>query len=638
MPAPAITGRCILLALALIPFNIYWIGMTEGVWHGLHFTCLSLPMTAVFYLLVVQLGNLGLRRLRPQLAFTQAELLTLFSMLALSGVLCGHDRLVTLMGVIASPERFASPENRWESLFFPYLPKWLFVWDNEAAYHYYSGGSSYLRYWQYWVRPALGWTTLSLLITFTLLCLNVVMRKRWTEMERLSYPIVQLPLAMTDPDSGFWRNRAMWAGFAIAAGIDVLNGLHFLYPSIPALVYQGDDLEISRWFTQPPWNAIGPTRADFYPFMIGLAFLLPMDIILSTWFFYLFGKMQLVLASATGLRQITPQFPYQEMQAAGAVIAIAVAALWEARHYLRQVWRRAIGLRSTLDDRDEAFSYRAALLGTAVGFVGLCWFGIACGMAPQMVVGYFALFLLIALAVTRLRADSGAPAHALYAVNPHNLIITYLGTAGQSPQTLTALGIFEWFNRFNRAHCMPQQLEALKMAQVVRASQRRMAIGLTLSVVVTLALTFVIFPALMYRNGAALAAELMQTGWDTYGTAGIQGWMQSPKPPDTGGMIASMGGGAFALLLSFLRSRFTGFPLHPMGYALGLGVTVDRWWFALLICTAIKMPLVRYMGVGGFRKAAPFFMGLILGQYTVACLWSLLAIAINQPMYWSWLG
>ena len=84
----------------------------------------------------------------------------------------------------------------------------------------------------------------------------------------------------------------------------------------------------------------------------------------------------------------------------------------------------------------------------------------------------------------------------------------------------------------------------------------------------------------MYRNGAALAAELMWTGWATYGSAGIQGWLQSPRPPDLAGMGAAGGGAAFALLLAVLRNRFTGFPFHPMGYALGMGTTVDRWWFA----------------------------------------------------------
>ncbi len=637
-PGPAITPRCILVGLALVPFNVYWIGMTEGVWHGLHFTCLSLPMAAVLYLLLLQLANRGLRRWRPERAFTQAELLTIFSMLALSGILCGHDRLVTLMGVVAHPRRFATPENRWENLFFPSLPTWLFVWDAEAAYHYYSGGAAYTRYWQHWVRPAIGWTALSLLIVGTLLCLTVLLRKRWTEMERLSYPMIQIPLAMTDPRGGFWRSRTMWCGFALAAGIDLLNGLRYLYPAVPGLTYQGDDLDLWRAATQHPWNAIGPTRADFYPFMIGLAFLLPMDIIFSTWFFYLVGKAQLVLGAATGWRELNPRYPYHNMQAAGAVLAIALVALWEARRYLGEVWRRATGRRSRLDDRDEALSYRAALLGAGLGFAGLCGFAVACGLSPGMAVVYFALFFLIALAVARLRADSGAPAHGLAAVSPHDLLIVYLGTANQDPRAVTTLGIFQWFNRFNRAHPMPQQLESLKIAQVLRIDQRRMALSIALASAATLVLAFAIYPALMYRNGAALAAELMWTGWSTYGTVGIQGWLESPRPPDPTGIAACAGGGAFALLLATLRTRCAGFPFHPMGYALGLGTTVDRWWFALVICTVVKGVIVRYTGVRGFRKAAPFFMGLVLGQYVVACFWSLVAIARNEPMYWSWLG
>ena len=68
-PAPSVTPRCLLIGLALIPLNIYWVGMTEGIWHGLHFTCLSLPMTAVFYLLCLQALNGGLRRWLPDRAF-----------------------------------------------------------------------------------------------------------------------------------------------------------------------------------------------------------------------------------------------------------------------------------------------------------------------------------------------------------------------------------------------------------------------------------------------------------------------------------------------------------------------------------------------------------------------------------------
>src|SRR5437763_15638854 len=88
-PAPTITARCLLIGLALIPLNVYWVGLTEGVWHGLHFTCLSLPMTAVFYLLALQVVNLALRRRQPKRALTQTELLTIFRTLALSVIVFG---------------------------------------------------------------------------------------------------------------------------------------------------------------------------------------------------------------------------------------------------------------------------------------------------------------------------------------------------------------------------------------------------------------------------------------------------------------------------------------------------------------------------------------------------------------------
>jgi hypothetical protein len=33
------------------------------------------------------------------------------------------------------------------------------------------------------------------------------------------------------------------------------------------------------------------------------------------------------------------------------------------------------------------------------------------------------------------------------------------------------------------------------------------------------------------------------------------------------------------------------------------------------------------------RRAIPFFLGLILGDYTIGALWSLLALLLGQPTY-----
>ena len=47
------------------------------------------------------------------------------------------------------------------------------------------------------------------------MCLVGLFRRQWTESERLTYPTVYLPMEMTG--DGFWNNRGMWLGFAIAA-------------------------------------------------------------------------------------------------------------------------------------------------------------------------------------------------------------------------------------------------------------------------------------------------------------------------------------------------------------------------------------------------------------------------------------
>jgi hypothetical protein len=281
-------------------------------------------------------------------------------------------------------------------------------------------------------------------------------------------------------------------------------------------------------------------------------------------------------------------------------------------------------------------SYRAAVIGLLVGAAWVAIFSLWAGLSPGLIFPYFLVFFLVALTVARLRADTGIPGHGLTMVNPQDILVTFQGTYGHPARSLTTMGIFQWFNRFNRAHPMPVGLESLKICHVLHLEQRKMLIALLLTTVFSLLCGFVIYPALMYRHGAVLAAELNWTGWVTYGS--LQSWMTTPKAPDTMGMGFFGGGSAFALFLAIMRARFVWFPFHPMGYALGIGGTCDRWWFALLVGTVLKGVVIRYGGVRGFTQSAPFFMGLVLGQYVVSCIWSIIAVATETPMYWSWLA
>ena len=162
------------------------------------------------------------------------------------------------------------------------------------------------------------WLVLFLVLSVIFLCLNTILRRQWMQRERLTFPIIQLPLEMTNPGSSFFRNKRMWLGFTIAAGISLLNGLSVLYPTIP-------HLPVTRRFFrfyEPPLSYYGGVIVAFYPFAIGIMFLMPLDVLFSTALFYTLYRNEVALAKVVGLQGL-PKFPYLNEQASARLLGCA---------------------------------------------------------------------------------------------------------------------------------------------------------------------------------------------------------------------------------------------------------------------------------------------------------------------------
>jgi hypothetical protein len=56
-------------------------------------------------------------------------------------------------------------------------------------------------------------------------------------------------------------------------------------------------------------------------------------------------------------------------------------------------------------------------------------------------------------------------------------------------------------------------------------------------------------------------------------------------------------------------------------------------WCATFVGWLIKWLVLRYGGMRLYRRAFPFFIGLILGDYVSGNLWALMGIALGQPTY-----
>jgi hypothetical protein len=355
------------LAVVLIPLNALWIVMIEQAWGNIFSTTLSLFFSAVVSLLVVLALNAGLHRWAPRQALTPAELAAVYSMLAVSAGIGGLDAIQILVPVMVHGFRFATPANHWETLFHQYLPGWLTVSDRGALDGLYNGYSSLytVEHLRVWAVPVLCWVGFMAAMLLVFLCLSAIVRKQWTEHERLTYPVVQLPLALIQDPGGLLRNRLLWIGFAVAGMLDLESGLARLYPSLPSASLIGYD--VHPWFTELPWRDLGWTPISIYPFVIGLGFLLPVDLLLSCWLFHMVWKSQKVIASAMGYGPV-PSFPnWIDQQTLGAYLGVAVTAIWKGRHYLRRMFRQALGQRGALSEAGEPMSYRAALLGVVVG-------------------------------------------------------------------------------------------------------------------------------------------------------------------------------------------------------------------------------------------------------------------------------
>jgi hypothetical protein len=632
----------LVLAFLLIPLNCYWIIQMERVRQGPYVTSISLFANVVFILLLFVGLNVWLRRWRLRWAFSPAELLLIYVMLSISSGVCGMDMVQVLMQIIAFPFYFATPANHWSENVFPHLPTWLTVQDKTAITPFFRGQSTLYtqEHLMAWLVPTLCWVLFGTVLIGVMMCFNVLLRRQWVDRERLTFPVIQLPLEMIHNPGPLFRNRLMWGGFALAASISLLNGLSFLYPAVPSI--QVTEYDLAPFITSKPWSAVGWTPIAFYPFAIGLGFLLPVDLLFSCWFFYLYWKLQLVVSSAMGW-DVTPQFPYVPEQVFGAVVAIGISLLWASRGYLREVWRAAqysvVSHQSsdalTTDDSGGGISYRAAVLGAAGGMVFLLVFSMLAGMSLGWAVLFFALYFLIALVVTRVRAELGPPVHDFHLIGPDHILLEAFGSRSFNGGDLGMIGMYWWLNRAYRGHPMPHGLEGLKMADRARARHREVFVGSILAGALGMLASMWAFIHLGYQLGAAAKfSSGYGYGWDIYNR--MNQWVSAPSPGQPGPVAGMAAGLVVTLALIALRARYFGWPFHPIGYAISGSWSMNLVWLPLLIAWLAKLAVLRYGGLRLYRTALPFFLGLILGDVTMGTLWSLIGLLLGTPTYNFW--
>ncbi|MBC8141442.1 MAG: hypothetical protein H7Y38_08365, partial [Armatimonadetes bacterium] len=182
-------------------------------------------------------------------------------------------------------------------------------------------------------------------------------------------------------------------------------------------------------------------------------------------------------------------------------------------------------------------------------------------------------------------------------------------------------------------HPMPHQLESYKLADASGVARRPWTIALLVGGAFAAFVTFWIFLHLMYTNGAAAKVGYAY-GYATF--AQIASWTRNPAKGDPAEWIATAWGFGLAAGMQWARLRFAWFTLHPLAYAVTSSYQMNIVWLPLTLAWMAKATLLRFGGLNAFRRALPFFFGLMLGQFVVGSLWNILGTWLNLPTYRFW--
>lgn len=642
-----ISARAVLLGVFLTILNAVWVTLVEVRYYMLDGSSLPLFITPIFLLLLLVGFNGLLRRAAPAAALRQEEMLTAYLMAVVSNTFAGHDMLQNLFGQITHPYYFA-PQNNWQDVFIAKLPPGLFISDEDALNGWYRGNvpaAQATGYLIHWAVPLALWGGFFLVLAFLFLCITILVRRAWTENERLAFPIIQLPLAMTEPGGALFRSRLMWLGFALAFTIGSVNGIHELYPSVPNAPWI-KLFDVGQFFVPQPWEAIRTygMQTSLYPFAIGLAYFIPLDLAFSCWFSYLFARGYFVMGRAAGWDgpSAAQGWPFLREISSGAWIGVAAAILWTNRRYLSRAFDAAFdrgerGQALRAEEPVEAGRYRFALLGIGFSLLLLfAWSYFLLNLSPAVTAAFFGIVIALSLAITRVRAEFGTP-HEIVFVKPGDTLVTLLGTRALGESNLIGMQAMYWFNRGYRCHPIPNFLEGYKMAEGMDDSRRmpfaRLTAVYALAAIVSLLATYVANYYLTYDAGAAGKAVGYKrwVGQEAFGQLG--NWLNLGQRAGSTNLWFFVGGLLTVGLLAYLRTAFLWWPLHPAGFALGISYAMNYFWVCVFIAWLAKLLIIRYGGMNAHKRAIPFFLGLILGDYTVGALWSLLGLLLGQSTY-----
>ncbi|MCX7804532.1 MAG: hypothetical protein N3A38_05005, partial [Planctomycetota bacterium] len=378
---------------------------------------------------------------------------------------------------------------------------------------------------------------------------------------------------------------------------------------------------------------------------IGIAFLLPLQISFSLWFYFLVGEAFVLIACWMGYGTNYLSFPTDWLldnnmvtaQGAGGLLCFAFMCLWKAIMDLRT---KAAGLQTGYE-RLRAYGPAVGLLGSFALVSGwLVWNGIGAFWAVM----FTGVCTLMTIGLMRIVAEGGIYWFQIH-VGPFHLAkvtgaLPNLKAGGwvgsltslwkiPAPVLAALMPIYSVIFMEIKTFLAPNLLSSFKLQEEVRAGRRRFHATILAAIIVCVIASLIVHVGMSYHRGGAQMNSWFSSQCPASVMEKAVAITRENRP--SWDNTAWYGLGALWVLFStWIRNKAFWFP-HPIGYIMLANPLMQNLWFSFFLGWIAKKAVVTYGGKDTFERVKALFIGMIIGEIFACGLWTILALIFNWP-------
>lgn len=525
----------------------------------------------------------------------------------------------------------ATPENLWEEYAFGVVKPWLVV-ENAGEYlaWFYEGlpRNAHIP-WDIWLKPTFWWLSFIGAIGVGSVAIATLLRRQWVEQERLSFPFAQVIEELSEaagakgfPD--YMKQPLFWMGVSIPAFIVLWYIIGYFSPGFPVITVGIENYNIHLGRYVPSLHG----RINFL--IIGFAYFTDLQILFSIWVFWALTWLQMGMTNRLGIAEGLGAFGGTREQALGGFIAFCLWGLWIARNHLKTVFQQAFSGVQHIDDRRELMSYRTAVFVFLACLIYMILWLYRGGMSPVwavlVAVFWFVFYIGFAkiVAMTGLVfVESPALGTGIMALAPPNSL---------EPGTIAMRQLVGSTYQNGKCFTMPGATHAARLGEHMGPRARVMGLAIIFAFLFSLIAAAISTIYLGYQDGAFnFASYEFRVAAPRYYDGIVTSIRDIDKDAHYGLRMAYTAFGAAIMgVLTLCQYRFTWWPLHPIGFTVVTFYSTRTAIVSVFLTWMVKLVILRFGGIAMFRKAKPFFIGMIAG-YAMALLVSLIVDLIWFP-------